>query len=419
VPSIFEIVESVRLYQSKGQALLYRFVGVVDAEKSAQGSWVTGESGRRYLDLGGFGVFLLGHQHPGVIAKVSDQLSRLSCSSRWFPTAVGAEAAAMLVSIAPPGLSKVMFLNSGSEAAEAAAKLCRAATGRIPLCHIVGSYHGKTFGALSLTDNPNFRNGLGPLVAEVHQLPRDGAQEAGQRIRALRPAGVFIEPIQGEGGIVEVPIETLRQIRAACSEVGALMVVDEIQCGLGRTGDVWAISHADVQPDILLSGKSLGGGVLPVSALLATSAAFGPYDHNPLLHTSTFGGNPLACAAVVATVKAIVDEQIPQKAKELGGKFKAILEELHENYADLFIKVSGRGLMLGLHCVRPDIAANYMQNCAREGVLLTPCIAQPHVLRVSPSALTTADELDFCRGAVGRAASLTRSERMEMDKYAR
>ncbi len=405
-----EILDLIRRHQSAGRAFLYAIAGANDVEVSAAGSWVTGASGRRYLDFGSYAVNLLGHGHPHVVAAVEEQLRRLPGSSRAFPSDVNARAAEAIAGIAPTGLTKVMLLNSGAETVEAAIKLSRAATGRTPVCHLEGSFHGKTLGALSLTDAACLREPFRPLLAEVVRLSRSHSRAAANVIRGLRPAAVFVEPIQGEGGVFELGAEYLRELRLACDDAGALLVFDEVQCGLGRCGSLWAGAEAGVVPDILLAGKALGGGVMPVSALIATPAAFAPFDRDPLLHTSTFGGNPLASAAALAVVEVVTGDAVPEKARRLGRALRPILEDLIDAWPALFAAVSGRGLLLGLHCLRAEVAGLFIRNALAEGLLLTPCLTSPAVCRLTPSAYVSDGELAFAGAALTAAARATQRE---------
>ncbi|MEU6026734.1 aminotransferase class III-fold pyridoxal phosphate-dependent enzyme [Streptomyces tauricus] len=314
------------------------------------------------------------------------------CTTEWYsrlwpaissqPVARGelnARAAAALAGLAPDPLSKVMLLNSGAEAVEAALKLARARTGRTGLAHLAGSFHGKTTGALSLTDAAPFRDGLGPLLPGVLRLPRDDAAFAARLIRERRPAAVFAEPVQGEGGVHPLTPDHAQALRRACDEAGTLLVLDEIQCGLGRCGTLWAHETLGVRPDILLSGKALGGGVIPVSAMVATEDAYRPYDHDPLLHTSTFGGNPLASAALLATAEVVTTRDVPALARRAGQRLHTVLTGLVRDWPGLFTGVTGRGLILGLHGTRPDVSAEMMRAALSGRILLTMCLTAPAV----------------------------------------
>jgi putrescine aminotransferase len=405
-----EVQELVRRHQSTGKALLFSLLRATDVEETASGSWITGASGDRYLDLGSFAVFLLGHGHPVVVAAVREQLERMAGSSRTLPSRPPSVACAELAALAPDGLTKVMLLNSGAEVVEAAIKLARAQTGRGGLAHLAGSYHGKTVGALSLTDAAGFRDRVGPLLPGVTRLPRDDAGRAAELVLEVRPAAVFFEPVQGEGGVQPVGSELAMALRAACDEIGALLVADEIQAGLGRCGTLWAHEPLGIRPDVLLCGKALGGGVMPVSALVATERAYRPFDLDPLLHSSTFGGNPLAAAAVSGALRVIRDERVPERAAAVGAGLRAVLDRLLAAWPALFARVTGRGAFLGLHGTRPDVTAEMMRAALAERVLLTPCLTAPEVLRFTPSVFLADAELAFVEAALHRAAHVATDE---------
>lgn len=400
----------IRQHHSTGRALLYTMGGAKDEEVSAQGSWVFSSSGKRYLDLGSFAVFLLGHRHPSVIQSVRQQLDLLPLSSRSLPSGVFARACEKLASIAPCGLTKVMLLNSGAEAAEAALKLARAKTRRSPIFYLEGGYHGKSFGALSTTDADIFRTRFEPLLPDTHRVCRTDWQEVADAILTQKPAAVILEPIQGEGGVFELAPEYLRRIREACDRSATLLIFDEIQCGLGRTGKVWACDYAEVRPDILLTAKGLGGGVMPVSAIVATEDAYLPFDRDPILHSSTFGGNPLASAAVCATIDLIKEGSVTSQALKVGAALRSLLSGLIEECPDLFVEVSGKGCMLGLHARTPEIAGLFIRSCMENEVLVTPCLTTPHVIRFTPAVTLAREELDFACKAMRAATEKTRIE---------
>ncbi|KFX29773.1 aspartate aminotransferase family protein [Ralstonia solanacearum] len=398
-------LDSVRRHQSKGRAMLFAIAGVRDCEDHAQGCWVQSTSDRQYLDFGSFSVFLLGHRHPAVVDAVSRQLGRLPVSCRTLPSPIQAQACAALAAFAPPHLSKVMLLNSGAEAVEAALKLAKAKTGRKSVVYLEKSYHGKTLGALSVTDATVFRRGFVSEEGDLIRASRTDAEQVAALITAQSPAAVILEPIQGEGGIHELSSAFRRAVRAACNEVGALLIHDEIQCGLGRSGERWAsLDISDAVPDILLAGKGLGGGVLPVSALMATPQAFMPYDQDPILHSTTFGGNPLACAALMATLQVLQEGQLWQHARELGHVAQEGLGQLVQNHSDLFFGVSGRGLMLGLHCRSGEVAAYFIRRCAEQMLLLTPCLTTPQTIRFTPPLVATKADIQFACDAMQKAA---------------
>ena len=394
----------VRKHDSRGRELLYQLAGASDVEVAARGAYIEGLSGRRYLDFGSYAVHLLGHRPVPVIEAVANQLLTLPGSSKSFPNQADLGARVRIASLFPANLSKVMLLTTGAEAIEAALKLVRASTGRSLVHYFAGAFHGKTLGALSITDAKPFRDPFEAVLTSTLRLSRDSIDEVVCSARETRPAAIVVEAIQGEGGVYEFEDEFLRSIREICDEVGACMVCDEIQCGLGRSGELWGFSRSEVVPDVVVIGKALGGGVVPVSALIATREAFGPFDRDPLLHTSTFGGHPLGAAAAAATITTIEGEEVPKRARDLGCALKSELEGLVADWPTLFRGVRGRGLMLGLVCTTPDISALLIRSSLKGGVLVTPCLTSPQVVRVMPPAVIDRNDILLAREVWNRAA---------------
>ena len=277
-----------------------------------------GDDGRTYLDCGGFGVFLLGHCHPRVVSAVRTQLERHPLSTRLFLNAQLAEAAEALAHAAPEGLDKVFLTGSGAEATELGLKLARLA-GRTRVVAMDGGFHGKTLGAVSVTGRAQYRDPFAPLLPDVSFVPFD---DPAALAAALADGGaqtaVVLEPVQAEGGVRVPAPGYLREVRRQCTAAGALLVLDEIQTGLGRLGAMWGADLEGVRPDVLLTGKVLGGGVMPVGGVVATAEVFAPLDADPLLHSSTFAGSPLAAAAVTATLAVLREEGVVERVRELG-----------------------------------------------------------------------------------------------------
>jgi putrescine aminotransferase len=294
---------------NKSLASLARLIAA-PVEVAAAGSKVLGSDGHTYLDCGGFGVFLLGHCHPAVVAAVRSQLERNPLATRLFLNPELAQAAADLAGITPSGLDYVFLTNSGTEATELGLKLPRLA-GKRHVIAMHGGFHGKTPGALSVTGQSQYRDPFGPLLPMIDFIPFGDI--AALRAVLTAQSVVLLEPVQAEGGVRLPPDGYLRQVRQACTEAGAVMILDEIQSGMGRLGAWWGADLAGVTPDVLLTGKILGGGVMPAGGVVASEHLFAPLNADPLLHSSTFAGNPLAAAAVTATIGAIKSEGLIQR----------------------------------------------------------------------------------------------------------
>lgn len=326
------------------------------------------DQGQRYLDfVGGFGSLNFGHNHPAISAAIEEALKEHAPG--FTQSAVNPYAAALsreLVALTPPGLELVSFTNSGAESIEAALKLARAATGRRKLLSCEGGYHGKTCGALSLTGNPVYQRPFEPLLPECETVPF-GDCEALERVLSSRQfAAFFVEPIQAENGMRVPPAGYLREVQAICRSYGTLLVVDEIQTGLGRTGNNFAVEAEDVRPDVLTLAKSLGGGLMPIGAMIARRdhwmKAYGSLQ-TFALHTSTFGGGSLACAAGLAALETLQQEELAANAQRCGELLVTQLRELCQE-RNCLREVRGRGLLLGLEFqpLSPGIRAHWQSS---------------------------------------------------------
>ncbi|MFE0023715.1 aspartate aminotransferase family protein [Amycolatopsis sp. NPDC059021] len=368
-------------------------------ESTGEGAWITDSAGRRYLDCGGYGVFLLGHSHPDVVGALQRQLGTRALSTRSMLSAELALAAERLAGIAPPGLDYVYFGTSGAEAVETALKLGRATGHRRVIC-AKGGFHGKTLGALSITDRLIYQRPFKPLLPDVSTVPfGDAAALAGELAADSRRACVVLEPVQGEGGIRIPPPGYLREVRDACDRHGAMLVLDEVQTGIGRLGAWWGCSIEDVVPDVLLAGKGLGGGCMPVSAVIATDRAFAPINRNARVHSSTFGGSPLAAVAVTTTLDVIERDDLVARSERLGDRLLAEFTEIAAVAPQLIREVRGRGLLLGIECARVELAGALLGGLSDAGVIATATLGSDIVVRISPPAILSDAEFAFlCAG---------------------
>jgi 4-aminobutyrate aminotransferase len=351
--------------------------------------------GNRFLDFNaGIAVTSTGHCHPAVVDAISTQAGRLIhyCSSDFYPP-VYAELAERLVARAPiAGASKVFLTNSGTEAVEAALKLARHTTGRQDVIAFLGSFHGRSLGSLSLTaSKARYRQGFGPLLPGVHHAPYgvDGYLEDVLFKHLVAPeevAAVVVEPIQGEGGYVVPPAGWLARLQELCVRHGILLVADEIQSGIGRTGKLWAVEHEGIQPDVLLSGKGLASG-MPLGALIARADLM---KWGAGAHGSTFGGNPVACAAALATLD-LVESSLTNNAARVGAVLMDGLRELQARQP-LLTEVRGRGLMIGIDFPDHDAAAAVEQACFRRGLLVLTC--GERAVRFAPALTITPEQAE-------------------------
>ena len=308
------------------------------------GSHVWDTDNNEYIDcMGGYGVALVGHRNERVVNAIKSQIDKVITVHSSFYSKTREEFLQTLIDIAPSGLSQVHLNNSGAESIEAAIKFARKFTGKKKMVAMKGSYHGKSMGALSLTFNPKYREPFQPLVEEVLFSPY-GDVDALQNVVDKDTAFVILEPIQGESGIHVPPEGFLREVRKICDENDSLLIFDEIQSGLGRTGSMWASGHWKTVPDIMCLAKGIAGGV-PMGVTLVRPDILAVMKKGE--HSSTFGGNPLACAAATATLQALTQDGLVENAKNMGKKFLNGLEELKSKHA-IIREVRGKGLMIGV-----------------------------------------------------------------------
>jgi acetylornithine/succinyldiaminopimelate/putrescine aminotransferase len=356
-----------------------------------EGVWLFDAAGRKYLDaISGIGVNNLGHNHPAVIKAVEGQLWKMLHGTVYgeFVIETQVKLAEKLAALLPHNLSVTYPTNSGSEAVEGAIKLARRHTGRTGIVSFESAYHGSTMGALSLTSSPELRWGYEPLVADVVHLPFNNLDQL-DRITA-KTAGVIVEPIQGEAGVIEATPEFLNALRLRCTEVGALLVFDEVQTGMGRTGKLFAFEHYDVVPDVLILGKALGGG-LPLAAFIASQEIMSCLTDPPLGHMTTFGGNPVACAAASVVLDEMTKPGFMDHVVSVGNQIKSQLAPGPGT------EVRGRGLMLAVQLPSEGELQRVVGRCLENGVITDWFLYNSSALRVYPPLVITEGEADVLR----------------------
>ena len=350
-----------------------------------EGCWLFDSDDRRYLDLSSAqGVAMLGHCHPSLSEAIGRQAATLIACPSFLYNDVRADFAAALVEVLPPSLSSVFLANSGAEAVDGALKFARLATRRASFVATSKGFHGRTYGALSVTWEPKYRDGFGPLLDAVH-VPFNNTAALDRAITD-KTAGVILEVVQGESGVNIGSAEFLHAAERFCRERGALLIVDEIQTGFGRTGKWFAIEHAGIEPDILCLAKGLGGG-FPMGALAYTSAV--RQVLYPGAHGSTFGGSPLACAAGLAALHAYRGEQLVERSATLGA---LMLTELGSALKDVAIvrDIRGLGLMIAIE-LRTKVAPALKTLMIEHGVIALP--AGPTILRLLPPLVITEEQI--------------------------
>lgn len=353
-------------------------------EWSGEGSIIRNIYGEEYIDcLGGYGIFSLGHRHPEVVAAVKVQLDRMPLHSQYLVNPVTAEAGRRLAEITPGNLRRTFFCNSGTEAIEGALKLARLYTRRPRFISTENSFHGKSLGSLSVTGRPVFREPFQPLLRDVTFVPYADADAIGKAI-GTDTAAVILEPVQGEGGVIIPPDDYLPRVREICSKQDVLLIADEVQTGLGRTGALFGVNHTNVVPDIMCLAKALSGGVVPCGAFTTRDEIFAAFHDNPMWHSSTFGNNPLAATAAAKAIEITVRDGLAGRAKRLGEGLLNRLRGLQEKHPRLLLEVRGKGLLLGLEMRDEAVGAALADALYGRRILVAYALNRPRVIRVEP-----------------------------------
>ena len=392
---IAETVESYEKYYNRG-FITYR-KAVTEAgqfaalEWSGEGSTLHDLLGREYIDcLGGFGIFSAGVNHPKVVKAVTDQLQRMALNSQELLEPWRAALSRVLAEVTPGELQNSFFINNGTDAIEGAIKLARLYTKRNTFISALGGFHGKSMGSLSLMGKASFREPFQFGLQDVRFVPygdADALEYEFQRCEAVgvHIAGVVLEPIQGEAGGVVPPDDYFPRARELCTRYGALLIVDEIQTGMGRTGKMWGVDHWNITPDIMCVGKSIGGGVMPLSAFISTAKIWEVMIPNPIIHSTTFGGNPLACAAGLAAIQVTLEEDLPGQAAAKGEFLLRELGCLQQKYPQVLKEAHGKGLLIGMEFPVQEIGWQVASGLFKRGVLVAGTYSKAQVIRIEPA----------------------------------
>ena len=408
--------ELFKNYQNPGIATMLSLVGFDRTYVSGSGTVIKDSLGNEYLDfLAGYGSLNLGH-NPERVLKAVEAVNMRPNILQLSINPISAALAHNLALVAPGALKRTFFCNSGTEAVEGALKLARAATGKKSIIYCQNSFHGKTMGSLSVTGRKKYRKEFVPLVPNCIEIPFGDANALEKKLKDNSDIAAFIlEPIQGEGGINVPPEGYLRDVRRICSKYDVLLILDEVQTGLARTGKMFACQHEDVVPDILCLAKSLGGGVMPIGAFITTDSlwekAYGGIEKSTL-HTSTFGGNTRAAAAGLATLQEIIENDLASAAAEKGSYILEKINSMKEKYP-LLKDVRGKGLLIGLEFAEPSSVTNKLTgriagklaqeyvgaivagDLYRHGKVLTAyTLNNPNVIRLEPPLTVSFEEID-------------------------
>ncbi len=391
---IAETVESYEQHINRG-FLTYR-KSVTQAgqfaalEWSGQGSILKDLLGREYIDaLGGYGIFSAGINHPKIVKAVRDQMERMALNSQELLEPWRAGLARLLAAVTPGALGCCFFINNGTDAIEGAIKLARLYTKRNIFISTLGGFHGKSMGSLSLMGKASFREPFAGGLQDVRFVPYGDADALDREMCILEavgqlPAAVVVEPVQGEAGGVVPPDDYLPRVREICTRHGALFIADEIQTGMGRTGKLWGVDHWNVEPDIMCLGKSIGGGVMPLSAFISSPKIWEVMIPNPIIHSTTFGGNPIACAAGIAAITVTLEEDLPGQAATKGDYLLKELGALQRKYPSVLTDVHGKGLLIGMEFPSDPVGYSCAAGLFKRGVLVAGTYSKARTIRIEP-----------------------------------
>jgi putrescine aminotransferase len=360
-------------------------------EWSGQGSILRDLLGREYIDcLGGYGIFSAGVNHPKILRAIASQMERMALNSQELLEPWRAGLARLLAMVTPGDLANTFFINNGTDAIEGAIKLARLHTRRNLFISTLGGFHGKSMGSLSLMGKASFREPFAEGLQDVRFVPYGDADaleaELSKAEQVGTPvAGFVVEPVQGEAGGVVPPADYLPRARELCTRYGALLIADEIQTGMGRTGALWGVDHTATVPDIMCLGKSIGGGIMPLSAFIAPPEIWEVMIPNPIIHSTTFGGNPMACAAGIAAIQVTLEEDLPGQAAMKGEFLLRELATLRNKYPQVLTGVQGKGLLIGMEFPTDEAGFRCAAGLFKRGVLVAGTYAKARTIRIEPA----------------------------------
>ena len=368
--------------------------------------------GRKYIDcLGGYGMMDHGWSHPDVVKAVSAQLRRTPMPSQELIDPLRGVLAKLIADITPGDIKYSFFCASGTEAIEGAIKVAKMYSKKPAFIVATKAFHGKTMGSLSMLGKADYRVPPGLLYAgPVYHVPFGDAAAVERQLDicdqvGIGVAAVLMEPIQGEAGAIVPPDDFWPRIRKATKDHGVLLIADEVQTGLGRTGKLWGVDHWGVEPDIIAMAKSLGGGVMPISCFCSTEEIWQVMmDPNPFIHTTTTGGGALACSAAIAAINVILRDDYPKQAKEKGDYFMEKLKVLEKKYANIYDFISGKGLLIGQHFKDAHVGYKVAAGLFKRGVLVAGTLTSAHTVRIEPPIVIEYEQIDEVLKPPGRHA---------------
>ncbi len=357
--------------------------------------------GNEYIDcLGGYGALDLGWSHPEVVEAVRAQAGKSGIPSQELMDPLRGVLARLLASITPGDIDHAFFVNSGTETIEGALKIARLYTKKHNFISTVSGFHGKTLGSLSVMGKKDFRQDLQPYGGQTFYVPFGDADALDKQLNICDKVGIEIaafiaEPIQGEAGAIVPADDYWPKVREICDRYEILLIADEVQTGMARTGKLWGMDHWNVVPDILCVAKSLGGGLMPMGSFMGNGKIWSAFeDPNPFMHTTTTGGNPMACAAAIAAINVTLRDDLAGKAEESGNYFIGKLNELADKYPQIYKGITGKGLLIGQHFQDPEYGYKVSSGLFKRKVLVAGTLISANTIRFEPALIITKEQID-------------------------
>ncbi len=380
-------------YINSSYPLFLQRYGIDFPSDQANGAIITDKNGKTFIDcVSGYGIYNIGHNHPTLLKDLILHLQQHQLHTKPLITPIQVECAKTLSAIAPGDLQCSFLCNSGSEAIDTAIKLARLTTHKKEIITTEKAYHGFTYGALSASGISSFKKSFEPIVPDIIQVPY-GEINALKKTISSNTAAFILEPIQHEAGIIVPPTGYLKNVKRICETHNVMLILDEIKTGMGKTGAMFACEHEDVIPDILVIGKSLGGGLIPVGAVLARKELWKRFSLHFSMSASTYAGNTLACQAAISTIKILQEESLIHSCEQKGKKLFTGLKNLEKIYSDYITEVTGKGLLLGVRFASSKIAFQIIKNMIDAGVLVLPCYGDSSMMMIEPSLVITEEEI--------------------------
>ncbi|MDR2089339.1 MAG: putrescine aminotransferase [Clostridiales Family XIII bacterium] len=374
--------------------------------------------GTQFIDcLGGFGIFTCGHRNPEILKTVQAQLNKYALHSQELVDPLRGYLANILAMITPGDLQYCFFTNGGAEAVEMALKLARLATGGRWFISSIGAFHGKSMGAISMGGKGGYREDYIPMVQQVQHVEYGNADALEAAVKNLQTVGekvaaVILEPIQGEAGVVIPPAGYFKKVREICDKYGVALILDEIQTGMGRTGTMWRCEHEGIVPDIMTYGKAFGGGIMPITGIIARPKMWvDKLINNPwILGSPTFGGNPLACSAAIATIKFMLENDVPGMCKKKGDYIMGKLEELKKKYPTVLTAYRGAGLLICMEFPEAEIGYSVTKGLFARHVMTAGTLVNAKTVRIEPPAVLSDESINAVISRLDEALADTKKE---------